>query len=103
VHVRLTALAERDPQDIPERIAREIPAAARRVVDGLLRKAERLSSFFRIGRTGRVAGTREFVASNWPYVPVYRLRGEQIDILRVLHTAPLAIACLSPDEPGPAR
>jgi toxin ParE1/3/4 len=87
VHVRLTALAERDLQDIHEYIARDSPAAARRVVDHLLREAERLQSFSRIGRTGRVAGSRELVASTWPYVLVDRLRGEQIDILRVLHTA----------------
>jgi plasmid stabilization system protein ParE len=39
VHVRLTALAERDLQDFHEYIARESPAAARRVVDHLLRAA----------------------------------------------------------------
>lgn len=85
--IRLTALAERDLREIHEYIARESPAAARRVVDHLLRDAERLASFPRIGRPGRVGGTRELVASTWPYVVVYRLRGAQIDILRVLHTA----------------
>jgi toxin ParE1/3/4 len=87
VHVQLTALAERDLQGLHEHIARESPAAARRVVDHLLRAAERLQSFPRICRTGRVAGTREFIASIGPNVLVYRLRGEQIDVLRVLHTA----------------
>jgi addiction module RelE/StbE family toxin len=87
VQVRLTALAERDLQGIHEHIARDSPAAARHVVDHLLRETERLQSFPRVGRTGRVAGTRELVASTWPYVLAYPLRGEQIDVLRVLHTA----------------
>lgn len=45
MQVRLTALAERDLQGIYEYLARESPAAARRVLDHLLRKAERLQSF----------------------------------------------------------
>ena len=87
MQIHLTALAQRDLQDVFDYISHESPAAARRVVDHLLREAERLLLFPRIGRPGRVTGTRELVASTWPYVVVYRLRGERIDILRVMHTA----------------
>jgi len=43
----------------------------------------------RMGRIGRIAGTRELVLSGTPYVVIYDLRNmdEQIYILRVLHGA----------------
>ena len=40
-----------------------------------------------IGRPGRVPGTRELLARPAPCIVPYRVRGEAIEILRVLHTA----------------
>ena len=40
-----------------------------------------------MGRAGRVNGTRELVVSRTPYVVVYRIRGQEVCIVRVLHTA----------------
>ena len=39
------------------------------------------------GRVGRVEGTREWVLAGTPYIAVYRLRGEVIEVLRILHGA----------------
>ena len=39
------------------------------------------------GRIGRVAGTRELVIANTPYLAAYVIRGETIRILRILHHA----------------
>lgn len=44
-----------------------------------------LLTFPQMGREGRVEETRELVIQNTPYVVVYRVTGEQILILRVLH------------------
>jgi len=39
-----------------------------------------------MGRPGRVTGTRELVVAHFPYVIPYRLRGEEIQILRIFNT-----------------
>jgi plasmid stabilization system protein ParE len=40
-----------------------------------------------IGRIGRVDGTRELVLSGTHYILPYRITGQQIQILAVLHAA----------------
>ena len=40
-----------------------------------------------MGRTGRIAGTRELVIPRLPYVLVYRLTNGTVDILTILHTS----------------
>ena len=41
------------------------------------------------GRVGRVEGTRELIISGLPYIVPYRIRGNTVEILRVLHTSRL--------------
>lgn len=38
-----------------------------------------------IGRRGRVATTHELVISRTPFIAAYRVKGQRIEILRVLH------------------
>jgi toxin ParE1/3/4 len=47
----------------------------------------RLADFPALGRPGRKPGTRELVIPRLPYIVIYRVRGERVQILRVLHTA----------------
>ncbi|MGB9203229.1 MAG: type II toxin-antitoxin system RelE/ParE family toxin [Terriglobales bacterium] len=46
-----------------------------------------LAKFPESGRPGRVAGTRELVILRTPYIAVYRIAGNAVRILRVLHGA----------------
>ena len=39
------------------------------------------------GRLGKVTGTREFVLTNAPYYLSYRVRGDIVEILRIIHFA----------------
>ena len=39
------------------------------------------------GRPGKKHGTRELVVSSLPYLVVYQLNGEAVEILRILHGA----------------
>ena len=39
------------------------------------------------GRTGRVAGTRELVVTGTPWIAVYRVSSDLIQVLRILHGA----------------
>jgi len=69
-------------------IAEDNPAAARRTVQHLVESIEQLlPDNPRIGRAGRVPGTRELVIPRSPYIVPYRLQRTTIQILRVYHAA----------------
>jgi toxin ParE1/3/4 len=61
------------------------PAAAERQVERILAAAARLAQLPESGRPGRRAGTRELIVARTPYLLPYRIRGELIEVLRVLH------------------
>jgi len=46
-----------------------------------------LAEFPERGRPGRRAGTRELVFGGLPYLAAYRLKGDLVEILRILHGA----------------
>jgi len=68
-------------------IAEDDPAAAGRVVQRILRAVDLLKKNPAMGRAGRVAGTRELVVADTPYIIPYRVRGEAVEILRIFHAA----------------
>jgi toxin ParE1/3/4 len=68
-------------------IATENPRAAAAVRRRIRAAVLRLSEFPESGRTGQVAGTRELVVPGMPYLVVYRIGKESVEILRVFHTA----------------
>ncbi len=47
----------------------------------------RLTTAPSLGRPGRISGTRELVIRGTPYVVPYRIKGPDIEILRVYHGA----------------
>ncbi len=63
------------------------PTAAIQTVRRIFECAERLSRFPEIGRKGTVAGTRQFAVPGTPFLLIYRVRRNQIEILTVLHGA----------------
>lgn len=82
-----TPPALEDLDAIQDYIAAENPFAAYRLINELMDRAERsLAQAPRAGRPGRIADTREFVFSNFPYIVVYRVE-EVVEILAVMHTA----------------
>lgn len=57
-------------------------------IDNRIRKSvATLTQFPEMGRIGRIEGTRELVITRTPYVAAYRIVGETLRILRVLHGA----------------
>ena len=78
--------AVEDRRAIARYIAKDSPQAAVAVVDAVMEQAVQLDANARMGRPGRVEGTREWVVHP-NYVIVYRLIGapEKVEILRVLH------------------
>jgi toxin ParE1/3/4 len=67
-------------------IAADNPAAARKVALHIMHNIEQLlPDSPRLGRPGRVPGTRELVIPNTPYIVPYRLQRNTIQILRIYH------------------
>jgi len=62
-------------------------ATARRVALFIFQKLSVLSQFPEAGRLGRLEGTRELVVAGLPYLAIYRVRSEAVEILRILHGA----------------
>ena len=87
MRLKWTQEAIYDLTAIRDHIAQDRPEAARRVASRILEAIGHLEQFSRSGRPGRVPGTRELVVSGTPYQVPYRIKGEVIELLRVLHGA----------------
>jgi toxin ParE1/3/4 len=62
------------------------PAAAERVGERLQSSVAGLARFPESGRAGKVSGARELVMPSLPYLIIYRVRGDRVQILRILHS-----------------
>ena len=87
MRVRWLRQALRNLDDEARYIAADDPAAAGLVVERVLQAVAMLEQQPGIGRPGRVAGTRELVVLKTRYLVPYRVRGDDIEILRVFHTS----------------
>lgn len=79
--------ARADVLEIVDLIEIDNPTAAHGVLDEIERQIGKLADFPRMGRLGRVPGTRELVISGTPYVAGYHVAETVVIILRVLHGA----------------
>lgn len=76
-----------DREAIFDYIAGDNPQAAIDCDERISACVQRLLQFPESGRPGRVAGTRELVITRTPYIAPYRVRGDVVRVLRVLHGA----------------
>lgn len=73
--------------EIQDYIAQESPSSAYRVVHNIYQRTnDALSQNPKLGRPGRINGTREFVLTSLPYIVVYRVL-DVVEIVTVRHTA----------------
>jgi len=70
-----------------EFIARDDMEAARAVAARIHAAVSRLEAYPGLGAPGRRTGTRELVLPRIPFLIVYRERGRQVTILRLLHSS----------------
>jgi toxin ParE1/3/4 len=87
MRIKWLDLAVDDLEEIADYISQDNPEAARRVVNRLWIAVKSLAEQPKMGRSGRVYGTRELVVSDTPFAAPYRVVGSEIQILRVLHGA----------------
>ena len=73
--------------EIAEYISQESSQAAQQVVGLIVEQVNQLAAQPAIGRPGRVVGTRELVISNTHYLVPYRIKNNQVEVLRVFHTS----------------
>ena len=67
-------------------ISLDNPVAADKQVEHVVLAVAGLLRFPESGRVGRCEGTRELVVGKTPYLVPYRIRGDALEILRVLHS-----------------
>jgi addiction module RelE/StbE family toxin len=74
-----------DLHRVREHIREFNPVAAQKTVACIEAAAKNLGRFPDMGRLGEVPGTRELVIPRLPYFVVYRVNGDTVQILRVMH------------------
>ena len=87
MQVRWSTAALQDFSRIIEYILRDNATAAERVAEIVLEAVDSLTSFPYRGRLGRLEGTREFVLPSLPFIVVYRIAKETVEIAGVIHGA----------------
>ena len=63
------------------------PDAAAKVAETLYEGCSKLLDFPRQGHRGRIEGTRELVFPRLPYIVVYRIQDQNLEIVRLYHGA----------------
>lgn len=86
--VRWTADAKQDRADIVDYIAIENPRAALKMDELFGEAADTLSEFPKLGRMGKIPGTRELIPHE-SYRLVYEIDGGKVWVLALMHTAKL--------------
>ncbi len=61
--------------------------SADRVGDRVVTAVERLADFPHLGRTGRIEETRELSVPRTKLIVAYRIDGDDVEILAVIHSA----------------
>ena len=84
---RWTPIAGDHLQAAFDYLARDRPHAATASVARVLHAVETMERHPRMGRAGRVPGTRELVVTGTPLIVAYRVQPTAIEILAVLHGA----------------
>src|SRR5262249_30180341 len=87
VIVRYTRRAIADLEEARAHIAFERPGASRLVGERIRTAIDGLRQFPDRGRHGRVHGTRELVIPGPPIIAAYRVMGQQVEVLAILHGA----------------
>ena len=87
MNVTFTKAAQADIEEIHRYIAQENPVAAASVVAAIERATTRLSAFPLSGRIGAVETTRELVISKLPFIAVYQITADAVEIIAVFHAA----------------
>lgn len=68
-------------------VAKDDLETAQKMYAHIRKSVEVLIEHPEIGRPGRIFGTRELVISGYPFIVPYRIKGKEVQVLRVFHTS----------------
>jgi toxin ParE1/3/4 len=87
MEVRWSPEAAADFTAIVGYIRQDNPSAALRVARAIYNAIAQLNTFPNRGRPGKIDGTRELPLTSLPFVVVYRVTENAVEIVRLLHGA----------------
>ena len=87
MRVRWTSDAADDLKRICDYIADDRPGTAQRIALNIIQSVDALETSPNRGRPGRVDGTRELVLVYLPFIAVYEVHPQEVQVLRILHGA----------------
>jgi len=87
MRIRWTPAAAADLQHISDYLKDHHPHYQQPTIRKLYESIRSLKELPRRGRPGREAGTREIRFPPLPYVAVYRVKKQSIEVLRIYHPA----------------
>ena len=85
--VAWTVIAEAELDDVWTYIAGDSVDAADRTVLRIRHSGDMLADHPALGRQGRLGSTRELIVPGLPYILIYRIVDQIVEILRVYHTS----------------
>jgi toxin ParE1/3/4 len=68
-------------------IAQDDPGAAAEMYKHIRSRVDELAEQPGQGRPGRIFGTKELVIDKYPFIVPYRVKGNEIQVLRAFHTS----------------
>jgi toxin ParE1/3/4 len=88
LRISWTKVASQDLDSLYNYIFLDNPKAAAKMVKRIVNVIEEhLADNPRMGHSGRLPNTRQLVVSGTPYIIIYRVNKEKLEIIRVLHGA----------------
>jgi toxin ParE1/3/4 len=87
VRIRWLDDAVADLEAARDYISQTNPQAATEIAERIRGAVRLLADYPAAGRPGRIPNTRELIVTGTPYVLPYRVTGNAVEILRVLHGA----------------
>jgi addiction module RelE/StbE family toxin len=87
MRIRWTPPAAADLQSISDYLKQHHPQYSQATMHKLYEKIRALKDAPYVGRPGAIEGTRELLFPPMPYIAVYRINGQTIEIWRIYHGA----------------
>ena len=85
--IKFQPAALTDIAAISNLISKNNPGAAKFVVKSIVHIINQLGTFPKIGRRGRIYGTHEMTVPSLPFILVYKIGAEEVEIIAVFHTS----------------
>jgi toxin ParE1/3/4 len=87
MRLRWTPAAADDLEAIAVYLTKHFPSFTETTVREIYDTIVNLRTLPHRGRIGREEGTRELVVAGLPYIVVYRIKGDAVEILHIFHGA----------------